>query len=162
MSTHNKGFDADFRRYYNLLWNGQLYCWLSGTLQLENAIHWAGRKLGTKTLLFANIRGPSQFYVTLFIILKLWSGSVQNCRPKQSSFMSNPLKNVENDVVIIVYVDWHSRGFNASDSGYGFIRICSRRLKEPLWQKKKLLVTSNFSFCHNVSRCKIPYGVIVI
>ena len=29
-------------------------------------------------------------------------------------------------------------------------RICSRRLLKTKWQKKKLLITSNFSFCHIV------------
>ena len=31
-----------------------------------------------------------------------------------------------------------------------FWRLCSRRLLKTLWQKEKLLITSNFSFCHNV------------
>ena len=31
-----------------------------------------------------------------------------------------------------------------------FWHLCSRQLYKTLWQKEKLLTTSNFSFCHNV------------
>ena len=31
-----------------------------------------------------------------------------------------------------------------------FLRVCSRSLLKTLWEKKKLLVTSNFFFSHNV------------
>ena len=31
-----------------------------------------------------------------------------------------------------------------------FLRVCSRGLLKTLWEKKKLLVTSNFSFSHSV------------
>ena len=31
-----------------------------------------------------------------------------------------------------------------------FLRICSKRLLKTLWEKEKLLVTSNFSFSHSI------------
>ena len=31
-----------------------------------------------------------------------------------------------------------------------FLRVCSTRLLKTLWEKEKLLVTSNFSFSHSV------------
>ena len=35
--------------------------------------------------------------------------------------------------------------------------ICSRRLLKSLWQKKKLLIMINFSFCHNVFNSKFTF-----
>ena len=31
-----------------------------------------------------------------------------------------------------------------------FLRVCSRSLSKTLWEKEKLLITSNFSFSHSV------------
>ena len=36
-----------------------------------------------------------------------------------------------------------------------FLRVCSRILSKTLWEKEKLLVTSNFSFSHSVF---YPFG----
>ena len=40
--------------------------------------------------------------------------------------------------------------FNPLLHRYSFWRINNRRLLKTLWEKKKLLITSNFSFSHNV------------
>ena len=36
-----------------------------------------------------------------------------------------------------------------------FLRVCSTRLLKTLWEKEKLLVTSNFSFSHSIF---YPFG----
>ena len=38
-----------------------------------------------------------------------------------------------------------------------FLHVCSTSLLKTLWEKEKLLVTSNFSFCHSVFN---PFGEI--
>ena len=40
----------------------------------------------------------------------------------------------------------------AASSDWGN-HICSNRLLQTLWQKEKLLMMSNFTFCHNVFNC---------
>ena len=45
--------------------------------------------------------------------------------------------------------------FNPFPSKPWFLRVCSIRLLKTLWEKEKLLVTSNFSFSHNVF---YPFG----
>ena len=44
----------------------------------------------------------------------------------------------------------HHLKFNPSLHKYSFGRINNRQLLKTLWEKEKLLVTSNFSFSHNV------------
>ena len=36
-----------------------------------------------------------------------------------------------------------------------FLRVCSTSLLKPLWEKEKMLITSNFSFSHSVC---YPFG----
>ena len=45
--------------------------------------------------------------------------------------------------------------FNPFPNKPWFLRVCSKRLLKKLWEKGKLLVTSNFSFSHNVF---YPFG----
>ena len=42
-----------------------------------------------------------------------------------------------------------------SQTSPGFLRVCSTSLLKTPWEKKKLLVTSNFSFSHSVF---YPFG----
>ena len=42
------------------------------------------------------------------------------------------------------------RRFNPFPNKPWFLRVCSTRLLKTLWEKEKLLVTSNFSFSHSV------------
>ena len=41
-------------------------------------------------------------------------------------------------------------GINPFPNKPRFLRLCSTSLLKTLWEKKKLLVTSNFSFSHSV------------
>ena len=45
--------------------------------------------------------------------------------------------------------------FNPFPNKPWFLRVCSRSLLKTLWEKEKLLVTSNFSFSHSVF---YPFG----
>ena len=45
----------------------------------------------------------------------------------------------------------HEEQFNPFPHIYPFWRLCCRQLFKTLWQKQKLLKTSNFSFGHNIS-----------
>ena len=45
--------------------------------------------------------------------------------------------------------------FNPFPNKPWFLRVCSTSLLKTLWEKEKLLVTSNFSFSHSVF---YPYG----
>ena len=40
--------------------------------------------------------------------------------------------------------------FNPFQNKPGFLRVCSTSVLKTLWEKEKLLVTSNFSFSHSV------------
>ena len=42
------------------------------------------------------------------------------------------------------------RGFNPFPNEPCFLRFCRTSLLETLWEKEKLLITSNFSFSHSV------------
>ena len=46
-----------------------------------------------------------------------------------------------------------SGSFNPFPNEPWFLRVCSTSLWKTLWEKEKLLVTSNFSFSHSVSTC---------
>ena len=53
--------------------------------------------------------------------------------------------------------DWEgkSASFNPLPNKPWFLRVCTSSLLETLWEKEKLLVTSNFSFSHIVFyRCR--------
>ena len=45
--------------------------------------------------------------------------------------------------------------FNPFPNKLWVLRVCSTSLLETLWKKEKLLVTSNFSFSHNIF---YPFG----
>ena len=47
--------------------------------------------------------------------------------------------------------------FNPFPNKPWFLRVCSKSLLKTLWEKGKLLVTSNFSFSHSVF---YPFGVL--
>ena len=58
--------------------------------------------------------------------------------------------------------------FNPFPNKPWFLRVCSTSLLKTLWEKEKLLVTSNFSFSHNVfypfielSAIFIPFEIVV-
>ena len=40
--------------------------------------------------------------------------------------------------------------FNPFPNKHWFLRVCSKSLWKTLWEKEKMLVTSNFSFDHSV------------
>ena len=66
-------------------------------------------------------------------------------------------------MVFLVYLhDWGAsypimlpHGLTLSQTSPGFLRVCSTSPLKTLWEKEKLLVTSNFSFSHTVS---YPFG----
>ena len=45
----------------------------------------------------------------------------------------------------------HLATFNPFPNNPWFLRVCIKSLLETLWEKEKLLVTSNFSFSQSVS-----------
>ena len=47
------------------------------------------------------------------------------------------------------------KGFNPFPNKPWFLRVCSTSLSKTLWEKEKLLITSNFSCSHNVF---YPFG----
>ena len=69
---------------------------------------------------------------------------------------SHRLLHVPHTVVCILVESIHVKVeqipfFNPFPNMFWFIRVCSKRLLKTLWEKEKLLVTSNFSFSRNVS-----------
>ena len=52
---------------------------------------------------------------------------------------------------------WCNLSFNTFPDKPCFLRVCSTSLSITLWEKEKLLITSNFSFSHSVF---YPFGVL--
>ena len=50
---------------------------------------------------------------------------------------------------------YSQNSFNYFPNNPWFLRVCSTSLLKTLWEKEKLLVTSNFSFSHSVF---YPFG----
>ena len=48
------------------------------------------------------------------------------------------------------YINAYSHEFNPFPNKPWFLRVCCLSLSKTLWEKEKLLVTSNFSFSHSV------------
>ena len=62
----------------------------------------------------------------------------------------------------------NSNGFNPFSNKPRFLRVCNTSLLKTLWEKEKLLVTSNFSFSHSVffpfrelSAISIKFDIVV-
>ena len=55
----------------------------------------------------------------------------------------------------IIEVDYNENNLNPLPNKPWFLRVCSISLMKTLWEKEKLLVTSNFSFSHIVF---YPFG----
>ena len=53
------------------------------------------------------------------------------------------------DVYVCVCVNCYKRGLNPFSNKPWFLRVCRANLLKTLWEKEKLLVTSNFSFFHS-------------
>ena len=53
------------------------------------------------------------------------------------------------------YLSWNLKIFNPFPNDSWFLRVCSTSLLKTLWEKEKLLVTSNFSIFHSVF---YPFG----
>ena len=45
---------------------------------------------------------------------------------------------------------YHYNAFNPFPDKPSFLRVCRTSLLKAPWEKEKLLVTSNFSFCYSV------------
>ena len=52
--------------------------------------------------------------------------------------------------------------FNPFPNKPWFLRVCSTSLLKTLWEKEKLLVTSNFSFSHSVFYKFVEHSAIFI
>ena len=64
--------------------------------------------------------------------------------------ISDPLKR---DAIVKEYLE-----LNPFPNNPWSLRVCSRGLLKTLWEKEKLLVTSNFSFSHSVF---YPFGKLL-
>ena len=87
------------------------------------------------------------------------------CSPSLNIFISVLLgkKFLRLILVSLIYVSLERnqylgricRPFYPSPNKPWFLRVCSKGLLKTLWEKEKLLVTSNFSFSHSVF---YPFG----
>ena len=59
------------------------------------------------------------------------------------------------DIEMIAEMKTHYFRLNPFPNKPWFLRVCSTDLLKTLWEKEKLLVTSNFSFSHSVF---YPFG----
>ena len=50
----------------------------------------------------------------------------------------------------VIFLKRHGYSYNPFSNKSWFLRVCSTSLLKTLWEKEKLLVTSNFSFFHSV------------
>ena len=92
------------------------------------------------------------------------SHSPEPCLYMDRTFTNNFWKgsHKENSCEIISKFDkrfQRRKFFNPFPNKPWFLRVCSTSLLKTLWEKEKLLVTSNFSFSHNVF---YPFRVPVI
>ena len=66
------------------------------------------------------------------------------------SFLVSEYKIISGGIKKVIY--W---SFNPFPKKPWFLRVCSKSLLKTLWEKEKLLVTSNFSFSNSVFN---PFG----
>ena len=64
-------------------------------------------------------------------------------------FIDRPI-NVNGFTVVIYVVAMGAAMFNLFPNKPWFLRVCSTSLLKTMWEKEKLLVTSNFSLSHSV------------
>ena len=74
---------------------------------------------------------------------------------EEIAFEKNVGKEVNAVTSIFSFFQRYILSFNPFTNKPWFLRVCSTSLLKTLWEKEKLLVTSNFSFSHSVF---YPFG----
>ena len=114
-------------------------------------------KLIKRVILLLN--GPKSIVLTLKekCFVNKVKKKIENCwTPSFSLLPQCSRSNVLSYLVLLNLSDHESKqcywylSFNPFPNKPWFLRVCSKSLLKTLWEKEKLLVTSNFSFSHNV------------
>ena len=72
--------------------------------------------------------------------------------------LRNSQKKRQTDRYMSVKYDFFPFAFNHCPNKPWFLSVCSTSLLKTLWEKEKLLVTSNFNFFHSVLKNFLPFS----
>ena len=134
-------FRERWMRFTKLYMNTDQYLFLTAALQtgyLKPFLDSDDIYRFCRKLLLKSMRKKEKLFKTGKIS---FSHNIFNSRNKNQASIFQDVNSV-----LLIFIHWSFNPFPYIDA---FWHLCNRRLLKLLWQKKKLLMMSNFSICHN-------------